>query len=177
MVNCCVCHQTQCCLAEPLPENNILVHCSRLQLLLLTKVKDLERPGLGLQRNNILGPVHDSTIGLDRSSNDIATVLEFDDYDFRGGGSSLLFADAYEGIGFEGLEYGISSALNEWHAQFEKLTQELNPIDACYNCRCQYKIDTRSCLVAQSAESPEPDRLTSTPTVELVNWRKISVAF
>lgn len=113
--------------------------------------------------------MHDGTIGLNRSADDIAAILEFDDYDFGGCGSSLLFADADEGIGFEGLEYGISSALEEFHTQFEQLTQELNPIDACYSRRRQFKIAKRSCWPPRSAERPEAGQLTSTPTAELVN--------
>ena len=111
MVDCRICDQTQGCFAEPFPENHILIHRSRLQLLLLTEVKDLECPGLSLQGNDILGPVHNGTVGLDGSADDIAAILKFDDNDFRGCGSSLLFADADEGIGLQCLGYGISSAL------------------------------------------------------------------
>jgi len=47
--------------------------------------------------------VHDGTVRLDRSSDDIVILLEVDDYDFGGGGLVLLLAHTYEGIGFEGL--------------------------------------------------------------------------
>jgi len=132
VVDCRICDQAQGCFAEPFPENNILIHCSRLQLLLLTEIKDLECPGLSLQGNDILGPVHNGTVGLDGSADDIAAILEFDDNDFGGRGSSLLFADADEGIGLECLGYRISSASQRSLAQFGILTHELNPIDACY---------------------------------------------
>ena len=87
---------------------------------------------MSLQGNDILGPVHNGTVGLDGSADDIAAILEFDDNDFGGRGSSLLFADADEGIGLECLGYRISSASQRSLAQFGILTHELNPIDACY---------------------------------------------
>lgn len=54
-----------------------------------------------LQRNDLLGPVHDGTIRLDRSANDIIIVFEIDDYDFGGGAFVLLFADTNERVRFE----------------------------------------------------------------------------
>lgn len=55
------------------------------------------------QRDNLLRPVHNSTIRFDGSSDGIIVVLEVDDYDFGGGGFIFLFANADEGVGFEGL--------------------------------------------------------------------------
>lgn len=83
VVNRVICDQSQTSLAEPLPENNIFIHGRRLELDLLRKVEDLYRPGLGLERNDLLIPMHDGTIGLDRSPHDLIAFLEVDDDDFR----------------------------------------------------------------------------------------------
>lgn len=48
--------------------------------------------------------MHDGTVSLDWPPNDIVIVLQVDDYNFGGCGSRLRLADAYEGIGFEGLD-------------------------------------------------------------------------
>lgn len=85
--------------------------------MLLAEIKDLECPGLSLKRNNLLGPVHNGTVGLDRSANNIVAILEFDDDYFRGGGLILLFADADEGIGFEGLKLDVSQRSEELRMQ------------------------------------------------------------
>lgn len=65
--------------ADPLPELDILVHGAGLELLLLLKVEDLQGPGLGLESNDLLVPVHDGTVGLDGAAGDIVAVLELDD--------------------------------------------------------------------------------------------------
>ena len=54
---------------------------------------------MGLERNNLLRPVHNRTVGLDRSSDDIIVVLELDDNYF--GGFTLLFSYTDERVGFE----------------------------------------------------------------------------
>ena len=82
VVDCSIGYKAQRCLAEPLPEHNILVHCCRLQLCLGTEIEYLEGSGLCLERNNLLRPVHDGTIGFDRSPNYIIVLLEVDDDDF-----------------------------------------------------------------------------------------------
>jgi hypothetical protein len=40
--------------------------------------------------------VHDGTVGLDRSADDIIVVFEIDDYNFRGCTACLRFANADE---------------------------------------------------------------------------------
>jgi hypothetical protein len=101
VVNCSICHQAQRCLAEPLPENHVLVHCRRLQLCLGTEVEYLEGSGLCLERNNLLRPVHNGTIGFDGSPNDIVGLFKVDDNDFGLRGFIFLFSYTYEGIRFE----------------------------------------------------------------------------
>ena len=101
MIYSSICNEAQCRFTEPLPEHNILIHRGRLQLGFLAQVEYLEGPGLCLERNNLLCPVHDSTIGFDWSPDDIVTVLKVDDYDFGRCCFVLLLADTNEGIGFE----------------------------------------------------------------------------
>ena len=84
-----------------------------------------------LQRNNLLCPVHDSTICFDRSTDDIVVVLEVNDNDFRGRGLVLLFSNTHERVGFECLPSAISQASKEVQWLLGKLTHELNPIDDC----------------------------------------------
>jgi hypothetical protein len=67
----------------------------------LAQVEYLEGPGLCLKRNDLLGPVHDGTISLNWSADDIVTVLKVDDYDFGRCCFVLLFTNTNEGIGFE----------------------------------------------------------------------------
>ncbi len=66
---------------------------------------------MSLKRNDLLGPVHDGTVSFDRSANNIAAILKFDDNNFGGCGLVFLFADADEGIGFEGLQVDVSQGL------------------------------------------------------------------
>ncbi len=74
-------HQAEVLVAEPLPEQDVLVHGGRLESLALLEVEDLQRPLLGLERDDELTPVHDGTVGLDGSTDDIVVVLEIDDDD------------------------------------------------------------------------------------------------
>ena len=67
--------QTKGGVAYPLPEKDILIHGSRLQLGLLLEVEDLQRPRLGSKSNDLLSPVHDGTVGLDWSAGNIIAVL------------------------------------------------------------------------------------------------------
>lgn len=103
MEYCSICDKPQGCFAEPLPEHHILIHGGRLQLGFRAQVKDLECAGLGFQRDDLLGPVHDGTVGLDRPPRNSIAILEVDDNDFRGCRAGFLFAYANERIGFEGL--------------------------------------------------------------------------
>lgn len=133
-----VCDEAQRVLADPLPEDDILVHGCRLQLLLVVQVEDLDCPLLGLEGDDVEVPVHDSTIGLDRPSGDIIVVLQVDDDDLGRCGLVLLLADADVVIGLESLNYrkqSISTLLwrvlgrSEGKRQDRAgLTQELKPI-------------------------------------------------
>jgi hypothetical protein len=82
VIDCSIRNQTQACFTEPLPKYDILIHCGRLQFGFLGKVEDLEGPRLCLQRDNLLGPVHDSTICFDRSFHYIVIVFEVNYDDF-----------------------------------------------------------------------------------------------
>lgn len=79
MVNRNVCHQTQTRIAEPLPVHDILIHNRRLQLLLCRQVEDLDCPSLRFESDDVLGPMHDSTVRVDRPFDDFIVVLEVDD--------------------------------------------------------------------------------------------------
>lgn len=125
--------ETEGGLANPLPELNILVHCARLELLLLLEVEDLERPRLGLEGNDLSVPVHDSTVGLDWPACHIVAILELDDNDLRLGRLALLLSDAYVRVGLECLgkvssmilrKVGDENAMGRWRAR----TQELKPM-------------------------------------------------
>lgn len=94
VVNCSVRDEAQRVLADPLPEDHILVHGRRLQLLLVIEIEDLDCPRLSLQGDNVEVPVHNSTIGLDGPSRDIIAILQVDDDNFWGCGFVLLFAYA-----------------------------------------------------------------------------------
>jgi hypothetical protein len=85
--------------ADPLPEDDILVHGCRLKLLLLLQVEDLQCSRLRPQSDDLLRPVHDGTVGLDGSSDNIVPLLQVDDNNFRRRGTGLLFAYANERVG------------------------------------------------------------------------------
>lgn len=98
MVNGRVCDQTKRGLACPLPEGNILAHGGRLELLLLLQIEDLKCPRLGLQGNNLAGPVHNCAVGLDGPSDDVIAILEIDDKHFGGRRLVLLVSQANVGV-------------------------------------------------------------------------------
>lgn len=93
MVYTCVGNKSQALLIEPFPVDNVLVHGGRFQLLFLSQVKDLKSPRLRLERDNLLVPVHDRTVGLDWAPDDIVVVLEFDDDYLRRGALVDLLAN------------------------------------------------------------------------------------
>ena len=76
-------------LADPLPEHNVLGHRIRLQLPFGVQVEDLQS-ALGLERDDILGPVHDGAVSLDGSPRDIIAVVQIDDDDLGGSFIALL---------------------------------------------------------------------------------------
>jgi hypothetical protein len=88
--------QSQCGLADPLPEGHVLTHRGRLEFLFLLEVEDLQSTRLRLEGDNLARPVHDGTVGLDRPADDIVPVLELDDEDFGRRGLVFLVPDADE---------------------------------------------------------------------------------
>ena len=92
-------NKTQLLLADPLPEDDILVHCGRLELLLCFEVEDLQRSRLRAESDDLSGPVHDGTVGLDGASDDIVAVLQVDNDDFGLGSIVLLLSYADERVG------------------------------------------------------------------------------
>jgi len=129
-----------------------------LEFELLAEVEDLERPLVCFKRDNLLSPVHKSTVGLDRSPDNFIIVLKVDDYDFRSGISDLL-TNADVVIGFKSLvanEYApVKSAVAE------PLTQELKPIEEGF-------VNVSWCTMVQrtyrAAAGWSEDQRTSIPT-------------
>ena len=81
-------------LAEPLPEDDLLVHQVGLELLLCRDVEHLELPA-GLEREDLVGRVHDGAVGRDRPADDGIGVVEVDDDNVG------LVAHADERVGLE----------------------------------------------------------------------------
>lgn len=100
MIHRCISNQTQRVCAEPFPEENVFIHCCRLELGFLGQVEYLERSLIRFEGNDLLIPVHDGTIGLDWSSNDLIVMFETDDDDFRVGIFAEFLANANEVVGF-----------------------------------------------------------------------------
>lgn len=96
--------ETNRCLADPLPELNILVHGAGLEFLLLLEVEDLEGASLSLEGDDLASPMHDGTISLDRPPRHVVPILELDDDDLGLGILALLFPDTHVGVGFECLQ-------------------------------------------------------------------------
>lgn len=92
--------QTQARLAKPFPVYNILAHQRGLELLLCLKVKDLDCSRLCFQGNNISRPVHDGTVCINRTLDDLIVVLEVDDDDLRFVGLVDLLSHANIVVGF-----------------------------------------------------------------------------
>jgi len=93
-------HQAQRGLADPPPEDDVLVHGGRLDLGLLLEVENLKRPRLRPEGDDLTRPVHDGAVGLDGPARDVVAILEIDDQDFGLGGFRLLLADANVGVRF-----------------------------------------------------------------------------
>lgn len=98
--------QTQGLVAEPLPVDNILVHYRGLQLLLGGEVEDLNCPALGLEGDNVLAPVHDRTVSIDRPPHDLIVVLQVNNDDLWLVVLVELLANTDIVIRFEGLLCG-----------------------------------------------------------------------
>lgn len=73
--------ETKALFTEPLPVHYILVHYSRLQLLLCRQIEDLNCSRLGPEGNDVFVPVHDGTVGHDGAPDDLIVVLEINDDD------------------------------------------------------------------------------------------------
>lgn len=101
-----VCDQAERAVGDPLPEDDVLVHGGRLQLLLVIQVEDLDCSRLGLECDDVEVPVHDGAVGLDWSSRHIVAVFEVDDDNFGGCSLVLLLSNADVVVGFECLEGG-----------------------------------------------------------------------
>lgn len=82
MINRVIRDQAKARLTEPFPEHHVLVHCGGFQFSLLRQVEDLKCSRLCLQGDDLFGPVHDRTVGLDRPPNNIIAILEINDDDF-----------------------------------------------------------------------------------------------
>lgn len=96
--------QRKSSLADPPPEDNILLMAVCLQTLFCLKVEELQRLTLRLQSNNGFSQVHNRTVCADRSADDIVCVLQVDD-DGLGGGVGIIvdLAHANVLVGFESL--------------------------------------------------------------------------
>lgn len=78
MVNRRLSDQANACITVPLPEDDIFRHDRRLKLLLCLEVKDLDGLTLGFEGDNVLTPVHDGTIGINWSPDDLIVVFKID---------------------------------------------------------------------------------------------------
>ncbi len=76
-------NHTQTSLAEPLPVDNIFIHDRGLELLLGCEIENLNCSTLGLESNDVLGPVHDSTVRVDGPLDNFIVVLQINDDDLR----------------------------------------------------------------------------------------------
>lgn len=72
--------ETNARFTDPLPVYDILVHCSRLQLLLCRQIEGLNCSCLP-QGDDVSVPVHDGTVCIDGAANDLIVVLEINDDD------------------------------------------------------------------------------------------------
>ena len=101
-----ICYQTQAFLAVPFPVNDIFQHRVRVDLQFLPEIEDLQRPLLCLECNDLFSPMHDGTIGLNRSLNYIIIVLEIDYDDFRTCALGICLSNTDIMVGFESLGCG-----------------------------------------------------------------------
>lgn len=92
------CDKTKLVLTDPLPELDILVHGTGLELLLLLEVEDLQCSRLSLESNNLSVPVHDGTVGLDRPTSHVVTILELNNNNLRLGSFVLLLSHTHVGV-------------------------------------------------------------------------------
>lgn len=60
----------------------------------MSQIEDLQCPLLSFESNDLLRPMHDSTVGLDGPLDDFIIVLEVDDNDIGAGSFMCLLADA-----------------------------------------------------------------------------------
>jgi hypothetical protein len=89
--------------ADPLPEDDLLLHGVRLDFCLICQVEYLDGVLVGAQGDDGLLPVHDGAVGLDGAAHDIVVVFEVYDDDFGLGSLVELLADAEVVVGLERL--------------------------------------------------------------------------
>ena len=94
-------NQTESGLANPTPEDDVLVMGVCLQTLLGLEVEQLQGPLLCLERDDGLGQVHDGAICSDRAANDVMEVLQVDDDGLGRGAVGGSLANAYPAIRLE----------------------------------------------------------------------------
>lgn len=75
MIDRCICDQTQGIRTKPLPKNYILVHYGGMKFCFLAEVEDLQRPLIRFERDDLLSPMHNSAVSLDRSSYNLIVIL------------------------------------------------------------------------------------------------------
>lgn len=133
MIHGSVGNQTQRLFAEPFPIDNVLIHHCRLELLLGSKVEDLDCPALGLERDDVLAPVHDGAVGIDWSPHDLIVVLQVNNDDLGLFVFIELLANADVVVRFEGLEIGKRVSARHpigLNARSGPLTHDVKPMDA-----------------------------------------------
>lgn len=96
-------NQTQRRLTVPLPIDNVLIHHRRFELLFRPKIEDLNCSALSLERDDVLAPVHDGTVGVDWSPHDLIVVLQVNNNNLRLIIFVELLANADVVVRFEGL--------------------------------------------------------------------------
>lgn len=92
-------YQPQAIWAVPFPVYDILQHCIRIDFDFLSKIEDLEGSLLGFESNDLLVPMHDGTVGLNRPLHDLIVVFEVDYDDLGVGAFRDSLADAYVVVG------------------------------------------------------------------------------
>ena len=126
MVYCILGDKSQTLWAKPLPVCDVLQHRIGVDFDLLAKIEYLQSSLLRFERDDLLRPVHDRTVGLDWPLDDLIVVLQVD-YNHVWTCTFLgLLTNADVMIGLEGLEFIRACAA---HTTVTSLTQVLKPID------------------------------------------------
>ena len=96
----------------------------------------MQRPGLGLECNDLLMPVHDGTIGLNGPSDDIVAVVELDDDYFGLRGFINFLTDTEKLVGLERLMKKRRQLISNCNG----LASETYAAIETYRCRLKKKI-------------------------------------